>query len=89
MKFLYQYFFNLALSYDQWINAILLGDPDDSISGRCGRAMKSGKPKWWVPYLASHVDWIFLTFFNQIDHCLDSIEDGEKYEKELWKWQRD
>lgn len=86
MKFLYQYFFNLALAYDQWINAILLGDPDDSISGRCGRALKSGKPKWWVPFLAKHVDWVFLTFFNQIDHCLDSIEEGEQYTYELWKW---
>lgn len=86
MKYIYQYIFNLALAYDQLVNVILFGDPDDSISGRCGRAMASGKPKWWVPYLAAHVDWIFLHLFNQIDHCKDSIEEGEKYEKELWKW---
>lgn len=89
MKYISQYIFNLALAYDQLVNVILLGDPDDSISGRCGRAIASGKPKWWVPYLAAHVDWVFLTFFNQKDHCKDSIEEGEKYEKELWKWQHD
>lgn len=86
MNFLYKYTFNLALSFDQFINVILLGDPDDSISGRCGRALASGKPKWWVPYLAAHVDWIFLHLFDQKNHCFDSIEEGEKYEKELWKW---
>jgi len=57
---LFQYLYNVALALDQFINALLLGDPDDSISGRVGRAERTGKPKWFVPYLASFIDFLFL-----------------------------
>lgn len=86
LDFTYQYAFNLALTFDQAVNVILLGDPDDSISGRCGRALLSGKPKWWVKPLSMHVDWMFDFIFNEKNHCLNSVEEGEKYEKELWCW---
>lgn len=83
------YFYNLALSFDQFINAVLLGDPDESISARTGRAMSSTRPKWWVPYLAKHVDWIFLTFFGEKNHVANAIEYEETpKDKELWSWQK-
>lgn len=60
---LLQFGYNLALSVDQFVNVILLGDPDESISGRLGRAMASGRPKWWVVPFAYFVDGLFLIFF--------------------------
>lgn len=83
-----QYLFNLALGIDQWVNVLLLGDVDDTISGRCGRAMASGKPKWFVPYLAKFVDWLFLKLFKQVNHCVDSIEPEESMTYEIWKWSK-
>jgi hypothetical protein len=85
--FLFQYIFNHALAFDQWVNVLLLGDPDDSISGRCGRAMASGKPKWFVRILAPVVDFIFLKLFGQVDHCKNSQEPEDQMTYELWKWQ--
>ena len=87
---LLQYGYNLALSLDQFVNAILLGDPDESISGRTGRAMKSGKPKWWIPAQHKFIDWLFLTLFKEKDHCFNGMEPEERpYEKELWSWQKE
>ena len=82
-----QYLYNLALSFDQSINAILLGDPDESISGRCGRAVASGNPKWFVVPLAKFVDLLFLVLFKEKDHVKNAIEPEEfPHEKELWSW---
>ena len=81
-----QYLFNLALGLDQWVNVLLLGDVDDSISGRCGRAIESGKPKWFVRLAAPIIDWLFLKCFNDTDHCKNSIEPEEDLTYELWKW---
>ena len=85
--FIGQYIYNLALSIDQFINTIILGDPDDSISGRCGRAMR-GEPKWWVKPLRDFIDWLFLVLFNEVGHCANAIEPEEKLQKELWKWSK-
>lgn len=82
-----QYLYNLALSFDQLLNAILLGDPDESISGRCGRAVASGKPKFFVKPMAKIVDFIFLILFKEKDHVKNAIEPEEfPHEKELWSW---
>ena len=87
MRGVKQYTYNLALGLDQWINTLLLGDPDESISGRTGRAMASGFPKWWVPTLRTVVDWIFLTFFGEHNHCANAVEREEcPAHKELWPW---
>lgn len=83
------YLYNLALAFDQFINAVLLGDPDESISGRTGRAIASGCPKWWVPFLAIHLDWAFETFFGEQNHVGNAIELEETpKEKEIWSWQK-
>jgi hypothetical protein len=90
IRFIGQYIFNLALAFDQAINAVLFGDPDESISGRSGRAIASGRPKWFVPFLARHVDWIFQTFFGETDHVKNAVEPDERpHEKELWSWKRE
>lgn len=82
-----KYLYNLALGFDQFVNALLLGDPDESISGRCGRAILSGKQKWWVVYLARHIDWVFLHLFDEQNHTMNSVEPEESpKDKELWSW---
>jgi hypothetical protein len=89
MKFLKQYLYNLALGVDQMANVVFLGDPDESFSGRIGRAMLSGKPKWFVPYLEKLVDWFFSTIFKEDAHCHNAVEPEEApHEKELWRWSK-
>lgn len=88
-SFLGQYLFNIALAFDEFANAILLGDPDDTISGRCGRAIQSGKPKWFARMLAPVVDFIFLHCFDQVDHCKNAIDPNDSLDGELWKWYKD
>jgi hypothetical protein len=82
-----QLFFNLGLGVDQFLNVLLLGDPDESLSGRLGRALMSRRPKWWVVPLAEVNDWIWFIARGEMDHCLNSVEPEERpMEKELWSW---
>lgn len=82
---LYLYGFRIALSVDQTFNVFLLGFPDESISGRVGRAVETGRPKPGVVTLARVIDWVFLVFFNDEDHVRNSIEAeddfGSRYEE--------
>lgn len=85
-----QYIYNILLGADQMLNAFLLGDPDEGISGRCGRAMVSGRPIFFVPYLAKVIDWFARVLTGEVNHCLNAIEHEEfPMEKELWSWERD
>lgn len=87
MKFLVQLFFNLGLGVDQLANVLLLGDPDESLSGRLGRAELSGKPKWWVRPLARANDWLWYTLRGEENHCANAVEHEEcPGDKELWCW---
>lgn len=81
-----KYLYNLGLSLDQLLNAILLGDPDESVSGRCGRAMKSGKPKFWVPGLTAFIDAMAFIVAREMNHCSNAIEPEEMHQRELWSW---
>jgi len=56
--------FRLLLSIDQLINVLLLGFPDESISGRLGRAHQSTRPKWFARYGKRFVDWLFHCLFG-------------------------
>lgn len=82
-----QYVFNLLLGLDQFINVVLLGDPDESISGRLGRAHLSGHPKLFVEPLRKLVDYGAKGLAGQHDHCVNSVESEDQiYSKELWSW---
>jgi hypothetical protein len=86
MGILKKYAYNFFLGLDQFLNAILLGDPDESVSGRTGRAYLSGKGKWWVPALRRHLNWVFK-HFGDYPHCENSVEPEERpLEKEIWSW---
>lgn len=62
---------------DQWWNAALLGEEDETVSSRLGRALASGRPKSEAKAFAMFVNGIFRLIAGQKNHCLESIE--EKY----------
>ena len=63
-----KWFWNMLIATDQWFNALLGGDPDETISSRAGKRQKTQK---WAKILC----W----FLNKIDsnHCEKSIEEDE------------
>ena len=80
------YGMNLAVSLDQLANVLLLGDCDETISSRTGKAVASGKAKWWVKSFGKLVDWLAWTFFKDPDHCNRAIESDEPSKYEIWEW---
>lgn len=40
-----RYFFNILIGLDQFVNALIGGDPDMTLSGRMGRAVAAGQCK--------------------------------------------
>lgn len=91
MKFIGQYLYNIVLGLDQFINVLLLGDPDESISTRVSRSIRSGNAKIWVFPLAKFIDLLFHNSLYSIEenHIENSYEPDEKAEKELWSWIND
>lgn len=82
-----QLYYNLLLGCDQFLNVLLLGDPDESLSGRTGRAILSGRPKFWVKPLGRMVDSLAYVLAGEVDHCKNAVEPEERpFEKELWSW---
>jgi len=71
-----RYFFNVALSWDQLLNAHAGGDEDETISSRLGKIQRDngGVVPWYRP-LAKFLVW----GLDKIDegHCLEAIEDDE------------
>ena len=60
---------NLLLGLDQLANAVLRGDPDETISSRAAKAQQRGRA--WGCYLCRVLD-----VFDR-DHCAKSIERDE------------
>ena len=82
----------LAIAVDQYMNVVWLGNPDETISSRTGRAIISGKPKWYIKYLLRpFVDWAARRFGDGPNHCVNSIEHDEHMDEqyEVWKWHRE
>lgn len=69
-----KYFWNLLIAIDQLGNAILAGDPDETISSRMGK-WSSRQKSGWRRKVGRTVCW----FLNKIDknHCAESIEHDE------------
>lgn len=65
---IFKYIKNILIAIDQLINAILLGDPDETISSRVGKLMHKRN---WARVLAN-----FLDLFEK-DHAQKSIEEDE------------
>lgn len=68
------HFKNYWIGLDQMYNAIYFGNPDETISSRVGKIVRSWKRKkrWTVAYM-------LYALLNWIDpqHCEDSIEEDE------------
>ena len=63
---------NIAIGIDQLGNAILRGDPDETISSRSAKARNNGKI--WGCVLCRLLDWL------DPNHCNNSLEvdEGER-----------
>ena len=66
-----EYFWNIAIAIDQGINTIFGGVPDETISSRMGKKVRSGKCPLCY-FICTHI-------LHRIDsnHCHNSIEDDE------------
>lgn len=70
MNKLKKYVFNVLISADQFINAVLLGDPDETISSRLGKWLEDDIG--WRKNIAD-VMCTFLWLFDP-NHCAKSVE---------------
>lgn len=66
------YFWNLAVGFDQFLNTLLGGSPDETLSSRAGKAQLKGKK--WGCVLCRLLDIV------DKDHCKNNIEidEGDK-----------
>jgi hypothetical protein len=80
------YGWNILIGVDQLLNAVLAGDPDETISGRIGKVKlhHGGRIPWRRPVLKI-TDWLL----ERIDknHTIKSIEDDEGKD-EIWNWRK-
>jgi hypothetical protein len=58
---------NVLLAIDQFVNVLMLGDPDETISSRAGRVFPN---TWWTWFIDN-------LFFWQTNHCHKAIEPSE------------
>ncbi|MEM9522765.1 MAG: hypothetical protein AAF982_02020 [Pseudomonadota bacterium] len=65
--FLRRYIWNLLIAVDQLGNAILFGDPDETISSRCAKHANA----WGWKQLGRFLEWI------DPGHLADAIEHDE------------
>ena len=90
IEILFKYARNKALGLDEWANAELLGHPSETISSRLGRTI--GKERYfWVKWLRKCVDYVALKYFDDPEHCENSIitleqESFKEVDYEIWDW---
>lgn len=63
------YVLNVLIALDQFGNALVGGDPDETISSRAGKAQQKGRR--WGCVLCRFLNWF------ERDHCAKSIEPNE------------
>lgn len=78
-----QYFWNLLVALSQLTNALLLGDPQETLSQRTGRHYINHPFPSTTAIVFYHV--INAIFFWEDDHVAESI-DGISKTKEIWEW---
>lgn len=77
IKKILKYIKNILVSIDQLVNAILGGDPDETISSRLGKY----RHKKYVYYIYKLVNFLF---FWDNKHCESAIEADEGKDS-IWK----
>jgi hypothetical protein len=66
----YGYFFNLAVTADEFLNAFFFGDPLETISSRAGKA-RNNKEEWGCMLC------LFLAVITNHDHCTAAIRNNK------------
>lgn len=67
-----RYALNNAIAFDQLLNTLLAGAPDETLSSRAHRMRVKGHRYWgWT---ADAIDCGFRVFFRQQNHCRDAYE---------------
>lgn len=69
---------NILIGFDNFVSSVLLGDPDETISSRLGKAQRDNAP---LKPVADLVDFVVLELFGQAQHCQKSIERDEGKDK--------
>jgi len=69
------YAFNLFVAVDIVINAIIGGDPGETISSRMGKGKLKGQPVH--TFISRVIDLLFEMLFREKDHCVSSIQNDE------------
>lgn len=82
-----RYLKNVLIAIDQLANAIMFGDPDETISSKLGKAMR-GNYGIGIKYLLypfyKLVNAVFY-ILGEKNHCENSIEYDEG-ENDLWRY---
>lgn len=76
------YVFNVGVALSQLLSAVLLGDPDETVSSRTGKAIRAGKP-FFVHIFGPFLDILLM----ERDHAIKSIE-PEEGKRQLWDWSK-
>jgi hypothetical protein len=84
MPIVRKWLWNIAIAYDQMWNAVLGGDPQETISSRIGKVKRryGGELPWYRPVL-KFID-SGLEYIDE-NHTIESINDAQG-DDELWKW---
>jgi hypothetical protein len=74
-----QYTKNVFIGVDQLLNAIIGGDPDETISSRLGKAHRGqyGRLLYWGTYVFWLITNIIWFPWDGWGHCEQSIEEDE------------
>lgn len=82
-----QYLLNAAIVADLGLNALLGGQPLETLSQRTARARRAGsKP---AAAFCAVLTWVFNRFGAKGDHCQWSLEEPGSLGRELWAWSDD
>lgn len=72
------YILNFLIGFDQFVNTIMAGHPDETISSRAWRCKDSSK--FWG-FMRKLIDWLF---FFQKEHCYNAyIEEVERRQVDI------
>jgi hypothetical protein len=72
------YCWNILIAIDQFFNAVLGGDPDETISSRMGRWRSMGG---WRAKIATSICLVLHVFDR--GHCYDAIEEDHHHERDI------
>jgi len=63
---------NVLIGFDQTVNALFGGNPDETISSRAAKAAIAGKRRGIIA--EAWIDLLFAVVAGQRNHCASSIE---------------